>query len=221
MKTLKHIITVVLCLFIGLHISAQDLPFAKDIDNFKTQDSISFPEPGNILFIGSSSFTMWKTIHEDLKGYPIINRGFGGSRLSDQLLYAEDIIYPYHPRQIVIYCGENDLVEPNATAGIALDRFKILFNLIRKHFPDIPVAFVSIKPSPSRWAYRDAIVAANASIKLFLSEKENTSFIDVYSLMLDESGKPIESIFIKDRLHMNPDGYKIWIKAITPHLLKL
>ncbi len=101
--------------------------------------------------MGSSSFRMWKNVQQDFPGYTIINRGFGGSSLPDVINYADEIIFPYEPKQIVIYCGENDLAASDTvTAQMVVDRFKALFFLIRDRMPDVPVVFVSIKPSPSR-----------------------------------------------------------------------
>ena len=100
-------------------------PFWKDIQNFKKQDSISFPPKNAILLIGSSSFTKWTDVQDYFPGYTIINRGFGGSILLDQIRYANDIIFPYQPKQIVIYCGENDLASSDSvTAQMVFDRFK-------------------------------------------------------------------------------------------------
>src|SRR5262245_50060214 len=80
-------------------------PFWNDIQNFKKQDSVSFPPKNAILFIGSSSFTNWKDVQNYFPGYTIINRGFGGSTLLDQIRYFNDIVFLYEPKQIVIYCG--------------------------------------------------------------------------------------------------------------------
>ena len=105
-KRLKQIIFFLVLLSIGFFAKAQ--PFAKEIAAFKKQDSLSFPGTGKILFVGSSSFTLWKDVQQYFPEYPIINRGFGGSSLTDLIRYAPDVIFPYDPRQIVIYCGEND-----------------------------------------------------------------------------------------------------------------
>ncbi|MCO6498062.1 MAG: G-D-S-L family lipolytic protein [Chitinophagaceae bacterium] len=202
------------------NVLSQQYPFADAIKAFKEQDKIKMPEKNAILFIGSSSFTFWKDIQDYFPGYPIINRGFGGSTLKDLIYYADDVVKPYHPRQVVIYCGENDLTEPNVDATVVFDRFKILFNLIRKHYPGVPVTYVSMKPSPSRKKFRADMEAGNAAIRYFLDQHENTSYVDVYRLMLLESGQPIPDIFKSDSLHMNAEGYKIWQKEIAPYLIK-
>ena len=125
-------------------------PFWKDIQSFKKQDSISSPPKNAILLIGSSSFTMWKDVQDHFPGYTIVNRGFGGSTLLDQLRYADDIIFPYEPKQIVIYCGENDLASSDTvTATMVVDRFRQLYRIIRER-TKAPILYISMKPSPSR-----------------------------------------------------------------------
>lgn len=196
-------------------------PFYNDIIAFKKNDQVVRPESGSILFVGSSSFTMWKDVQNDFPAYKILNRGFGGSSLTDLIRYAPDVIYPYQPKQVVIYCGENDFVSsPNANADTVLTRFNQLFGMIRTRLPKAHILFVSIKPSPSRAKYMPEMVRANAMIKSFLKKKSKTGYVDVYNKMLLADGSPMPNIFLADKLHMNRTGYEIWQKAILPHLMK-
>jgi lysophospholipase L1-like esterase len=200
---------------------AQQPPFYDEIQAFKKQDSLNPPPQHAILFVGSSSFHFWTDVQDYFSGYTIINRGFGGSSLPDVIRYADDIIFPYHPKQIVIYCGENDLAMSDAvTEDTVFNRFKILFELIRSRLKDVPVVYVSIKPSPSRASLRPKMEEANGMIKDYLSEQKNTAFVDVYYLMLNGDYKPMPEIFKEDSLHMNAKGYAIWQKAIQPYLIK-
>jgi len=202
---------------------AQDnrLPFGNEIRSFKKQDSISFPGTGKILFVGSSSFAKWTDVQDYFPSYPIINRGFGGSSLTDVIYYADDIIFPYHPKQIVIYCGENDLAASDSVSSqIVFNRFIQLFDIIRMKLPGVPLVFISLKPSPIRWNLKEKMIVANKRIKRFLKKKKATVFIDVFHQMLDADGIALKSIFLEDNLHMNEKGYHIWQKQIEPHLLK-
>ena len=217
---MKKIIIVLLFFIAGVTlVTAQ--PFAEDIVAFKKQDSASFPPKNAILFIGSSSFTFWKDIPDYFPGYKIINRGFGGSSLGDVIRYEKEIIFPYKPKQVVIYCGENDLAgSDTVTSVMVLNRFKILFNNIRNRLPGVPIAYVSMKPSPSRQHLMFKMDFGNYLIKNFLAQKQKTKFIDVYHLMLNADGTPMQDIFVEDKLHMNAKGYMIWKKAIHPYLIK-
>lgn len=199
-------------------ISAQAQPFRPDIDAFKAEDKKAFPEPGQILFVGSSSFTYWKNVQSDFPGYKIINRGFGGSSLPHVIKYAPEIIYPYKPRQIIIYCGEND-INDGASPKLVFARFKKLYSGIRKHLGQVNVVYISIKPSPSRIVHLPRVQEANTLISKFIAGQKNTEYIDVFSLMLKPDGSIMPDIFISDKLHMNAKGYDIWARAIKPYLL--
>ncbi len=196
-------------------------PFQEEIRDFKKTDSFAFPGTGKILFTGSSSFTLWKNVQEDFPAYAIINRAFGGSSLADLIRYAPDVIYPYRPKQFVIYCGENDLAASDTVTGrMVFERFRQLFGMIRTEQPGVPVAYVSMKPSPSRRHLMAKMEEGNLLIKKFLRKKKNTVFIDVYPKMLNADGTPAGAIFLSDSLHMNRQGYVIWQKMIEPQLLK-
>ena len=194
-------------------------PFWNEVQQFKKMDSTLMPPKGKILMIGSSSFTHWKDVGYYFQGYPMINRGFGGSSLPHLIYYFDDIVTPYKPRQILIYCGENDL-GPSVTADTVVERFKTLFSMIRKLDKKVKITYISMKPSPSRANFMDKMNDGNEKIKNWLQNKKNTSFVDVFHKMLLPDGKPIPDIFLKDSLHMNTKGYVIWQKEIAPHLLK-
>jgi len=195
-------------------------PFWDEIQAFKQQDSLQMPPQHAVLFVGSSSLRMWDNMQEMLPGTTVLNRGFGGSNLLDLKRYLNDIVYPYQPKQIVIYSGENDIAADTVQAPEVLDRFKDVFQHIRQEMPQVPVVFISIKPSPSRARYLPIIQESNQLIRSYLKSQPKTQYVDTYSLMLDEKGKPMKDIFLTDSLHMNNKGYEIWTKALTPHLLQ-
>jgi lysophospholipase L1-like esterase len=197
----------------------QKAPFYNEIEAFKKADGLRMPQIGGILFVGSSSLRKWTDLEKIYQNYGAINRGFGGSTLANAIYYADDIIFPYQPRQVIIYSGENDIAE-GASPEVTFDRFKMLFELIRKKIPEVPISFISIKPSISREKMIPEMVYTNELIKVYLLLQANTNFINVYPLMLKDNGKPMDDIFLDDNLHMNQKGYDIWIKAINPYLIK-
>jgi lysophospholipase L1-like esterase len=215
MKMMKRLFVVAL-LFITVSSYAQ--PFIEEIQAFRHEDSVHAPEKKVNLFVGSSSLRMWTDINSYFPKHKIINRGFGGSALPDVIRYADDIIFKYKPKQILIYCGENDLAASDTvSAETVVQRFKTLFGMIRSHWKKMPVVFISIKPSPSRANLMPKIEAANQMIRDFLATQKKTKYVDVYSLML-VNGQPRPDIFREDNLHMNAKGYEIWKKAIKPVL---
>jgi lysophospholipase L1-like esterase len=201
--------------------SAQRAPFYDEIAAFSHMDSVS-PVPAHpIVFTGSSSFRKWTHVRDAFPDYPIVNRGFGGSTLPDVIHYANEVIFKYNPRQVVLYCGDNDLASSDTvTAQVVFQRFKELFLLIRSRLPQTDILYVSIKPSPSREKLMPRMAEVNNLISEFISRQKHAAFADVYHKMLNADGKPIEDIFEADKLHMNAKGYEIWQKVLLPFLDK-
>lgn len=218
-KNFKQVFALIVFLFSSLFVLAQNPPFYKEIQAFKHKDSISFPAKGQILLVGSSSFTKWTDAQSYFPEHPLINRGFGGSSLPDMIRYVHDVVTAYAPKQIIIYCGENDIAASDTVkAALVLERFKTLFGLIRDSLPKTPIWFVSIKPSPSRWKMEPVFLEANALIKAFLKKQKRTGYIDIHQDMLLADGAVDGSLFVGDKLHMNPKGYAIWQKKMAPVL---
>ena len=214
---MKRILTALLvCL--SLVLTAQDRPFWKEIKSFKTADSLQAPPRKPIIFVGSSSFKMWKNVSQDFPGHTIINRGFGGSSLPHVIAYADEIVIPYKPKQVVIYCGENDFMQDTVTSKLVTERFIHLFGILRKEIPKAEIVYVSMKPSPSRQHLMGKMAEANGAIRDFLKKKRRTTYVNIWDDMLDKNGSPRKELFLKDMLHMNEKGYAIWQKALEPHL---
>jgi lysophospholipase L1-like esterase len=216
-------IFIALCILICSNLFAQNTKpaFWSDIQQFRKQDSVQPPPTNAILFVGSSSFTRWTDVQSYFPGYTIINRGFGGSTLVDVLRYEEDVIFKYNPKQILIYCGENDFASSDTiTTTTVFNRFKTLFSEMRAVYPNVSIAYISMKPSPSRWNLKDKFTTANQLIENYLNKQKNAQFINVWNPMLGPDGKPKQELFVEDNLHMNAKGYAIWQKLIKPVLLK-
>lgn len=219
----KRLEILLLLLFIAFYSGSHAQPYASDIAAFRKQDSASFPGTGKILFVGSSSFTNWKDVQSYFPSFPVINRGFGGSTLLDVYRYRQDVIYPYQPRQIIMYCGENDIANDSMVSGkTVFRRFKKLYNDVGRTLGPVPFVYISMKPSPSRWHLREKYIEGNRLIRRFLEKKGNARirFVSVWEAMLGSDGKPKPEIFLSDNLHMNATGYAIWKKLIEPLLIK-
>ncbi len=189
----------------------------KDIASFLKMDEAAFPQANAVLFMGSSSIRMW-----DLKKYftdlPVINRGFGGSCLSESTYYAGQIAAPYNPRLIVLYSGENDIADTKTPEEVRAD-FETFMAAISEKLPGVPVIYISLKPSLARWALWPEMRAANRLLKASCGRRTNCRFVDVAKAMLGEDGKPRNELFQKDGLHMTDQGYRLWHNLLA-HLLQ-
>jgi len=188
-----------------------------DIASFEQADSVVRRRPGGVVFVGSSSIRLWSSMSEDFPGVATINRGFGGSRVRDSTYYADRIVTPYQPSAIVFYAGDNDLFEGRTPVQVR-DDFVAFVEKVRGRLPHARIAFVSIKPSPSRAALLPQIREANALVRDFANQAEDVDYLDVFLPMLDAQGQPRDELFVADRLHMNASGYAIWAGVVRPWL---
>jgi lysophospholipase L1-like esterase len=184
-----------------------------EIAAFERQDLTNPPPKQAILFIGSSSIRLWKTLAQDFPEHKVINRGFGGSQIADSADFVERIVVPYRPRMVVMYAGGNDINAGETPENVAAD-FKAFVAKVRRSLPDIPIAYISIAPNPARWAQVDRVRRANELIRQFTTTTSGLTFIDVFPHMLGEDGKPRPELFVEDRLHMNETGYALWKKVV-------
>ena len=216
------ILTLFFAQFSFAQIAKTKSPFQLEIDAFAQADKVKMPDAGRILFAGSSSFTYWKDVNDYFPGKNILNRGFGGSTLLDLIQFSNETIIKYKPKQIFIYCGENDIASSDTVQPKhVLDRFKTLYSIIRTQLPsNTPIVYLSLKPSILRWSMHERMDASNNLIRSFISTQKNIQFLDVYHSMLGDDGTPLKNIYIADNLHMNATGYKIWQKLMAPLLLQ-
>src|SRR5450432_3397581 len=214
------LLAFVLLLFVGSSANAQlrgPEQWQAEITNLVAGDAAHPPPQHAVLFVGSSSIRLWTTITTDFPGVPTINRGFGGSVIADSTYYADRIIVPYHPRLIVFYAGDNDIAE-GRTPQQAIDDFKAFVARVRRDFPNVDIAYLSIKPSVARVAMWPQMRAANDGIAHWARTQKDVTFVDLKAKMLDAQGKPRSELLREDGLHMRPAGYAIWIDALRPVL---
>lgn len=193
--------------------------FENEIQAFDKRDTEEKVKSGSNLFVGSSSITFWKDIADYFPKSYVINRGFGGSKFEDLLYYADRVIMPYKPEKIFIYEGDNDINDGFETK-VLIEQAKELRNKIAAAFPKVPVVFISAKPSIARWKLKDKYVEFNKALKKYAKREKHTDFVDVWTPMIDSKGMVFNDVFLDDDLHMKANGYKIWQKALEPHVLK-
>lgn len=199
--------------------TAQDAadPWQGEITALVAGDATNPPPQHAVLFVGSSSIRFWKKLAQDFPGIPTINRGFGGSTIPDSTHYAGRIVVPYHPNVIVLYAGDNDIAEHH-TPNQVIDDFKAFVARVRRDLPQVPIVFISIKPSVARASLWPQMRAANAGIAAWSKTQRGVIYLDVASKMLDADGKPRPDLLRRDGLHMKRAGYAIWIAALKPVL---
>ncbi|WP_420148844.1 GDSL-type esterase/lipase family protein [Spirosoma sp.] len=209
---------IISLLFVSVWANGQTKPaFEDEILAFEKLDKVALMAPNPIVFTGSSSIRLWENLGESFPKKNVVNRGFGGSQLTDVLRYADRVIVRYQPKQVVLYAGEND-VASGVSGQQTYERFVALFEHVRQKLPNVAFAFISLKPSPSRRKYFAQMDVANQLIKEYLRKQRNTEFIDIRPVMLTPSGQPVPELFKSDSLHMLPEGYKRWTSVVRRYL---
>lgn len=180
-------------------------------------DTLWEPSVGEtIVFTGSSSIRLWQGIPELFPGYRIVNTGFGGSQTSDLIAYTEELVLRFHPKQVFIYEGDNDLGEGKRPRKILKDTQ----TLIRKIYDNdsaTRVVLIAAKPSIKRWSLRGQYKRYNRLLFKLSRENPSLDFADVWAVMMDR-GKLRRDLFIEDGLHMNEKGYQLWYGVIKEYI---
>lgn len=203
--------------FAAAQLQTGSVIWEQDIQKFEAADKANPPKPGAIVFVGSSSIEHWKDVASDFPDKRVLNRGFGGSRIADSTYYAGRIIVPYKPSMVVFYAGDNDINDGHSAQQV-FDDYVAFVARVRKDLPATPIAYISIKPSPSRAKLLPVMKEANAKVRAYAATHPDLIYIDVASKMLDAGGQPRAELFLEDRLHMNRAGYDLWRGIIAPFL---
>jgi len=198
---------------------AQTSKWEKEVAAYEAADRENPPAKGGIVFIGSSSIRLWKSLARDFPDQPVLNRGFGGSQIADATGLVDRLVVPHEPRLVVLYSGGNDL-NAGKSAEQVFAAFKEFVATVQARLPHTEIAYISIAGNPARWKQVEKVKAANALIEEFTKQSPRLKFINVFPHMLGPDGLPKPEIFSSDQLHMNEDGYKLWTEIVRPFLAK-
>lgn len=190
--------------------------FAEQIKTFMEWDSRNAVPADPVLFVGSSSIRMWRT-HEAFPDLPVVNRGFGGSHISDVIHFADRIIAPYKARVIVFYAGDNDIAGGKSALRVFED-YRRFVGLVHAERPDARIVFLSIKPSRARWELWPTMAKANELIRDWGKQDKRLSFADLATPLLGPDAMPRPDLFLTDQLHLNSEGYAVWNQSLAPIL---
>ena len=193
-----------------------------EIEAFERLDKTQSYAEDAILFIGSSSIRLWETLTEDMKPYPVIQRGYGGAHFRDMVFFTDRIMSDHQLSMVVCFVA-NDISgsEQDGTPQEVLKLFKHFIKQVRVKYPTIPIMQIAITPTKSRWSLWPEIDKVNALMKGYCEKTDNLYFIDTVPEFLDEKGQPKTQWFIKDQLHLNEKGYEVWNRIIKREIEKV
>ncbi len=182
--------------------------FYQQFKNWAMEDKT--PQRNATLCIGSSSMRLWKTIDKDLAPLEILHRGFGGSQMSDVLVF-QNFFNRYEAARIIVYQGDNDLAQSNNIDSF-INHCKTFIKSIHDVRADTEIYFISIKPSVRRADRTPVYAEANTRLKALCASDDRLFFIDIFSPMLDQAGNPRAELMAADQLHINEAAYALWTK---------
>lgn len=191
----------------------------KEISAYEKADREKMPPKGGVLFIGSSTIRLWKTLDEDFPRYNVVNRGFGGSQIVDSTHFAERIIFPYEPRMIFLRAGGND-IHAGKSATQVFEEYKAFVDKVHARLPKTQIAYIALCPAPSRWGERDANKALNELVKRYTRTRPYLRYVEAYDMSLTRDGQAREELFVADRLHFNAEGYRLLAERVRPFMPK-
>ena len=187
----------------------------KSIAAFEASDRTAPPPKNGILFVGSSTIVRWKTLQQDFPGLPVINRGFGGNQIVDSTHFAERMIVPYAPRLIVLRAGGNDIHAGKSPEQV-FGEFKDFVATIHGKLPKAEILYISQPPTIARWDEREALKTLNALIAAHVKTDRRLKYVETYDTTLDSKGQPRPELFVEDKLHFSPEGYKVMLERVKP-----
>ena len=194
-------------------------PWEHSIRAFEARDRRRAPGQGSIVFVGSSSFTLWSSLEADMAPLPAVNRGFGGALIDDVVRYADRIVVPYHPSAVVLFAGTNDIAGARpASAGYVAERFDAFVAKVRLAVPEALIFYVAITPSRARWSLWPVAMEANRLIEARVRADARLRFIDLGPFLLGGDGTPDPEFYRRDGLHPSKSGYRIWAREIAASL---
>ena len=197
--------------------------WSKEIATLEAKDQTETHPDNSILFVGSSSIRLWNSIAQDMAPYHPIQRGFGGARWTDVAIFADRLITPHKFRAVVFFVA-NDITGGSnhglgdRTPQEVVELFAQVHSRVRAHNPTAPIFYIAVTPTAKRFDVWPQINNGNKLISEFCQKSTDTYFIGTESIYLDAQGQPRLELFVPDRLHLNPAGYKLWSAAIKSQL---
>ena len=189
----------------------------KEIAAFERMDRTNPPPKNAILFTGASNIRRWKTLVQDFPGYPVLNRGFGGSEIMDATHFADRIIFPCAPRIVFLRAGGNEMWRGKSAEQTFAD-FREFVAKVHAKLPQTEIVYIGGSPSPARLTQSDKTRTLNTLIQDFIRGKPYVKYLDTCSMVLGTNGLPRPELFAADGLHFNAAGFALLAERVRPFL---
>jgi lysophospholipase L1-like esterase len=169
-----------------------------------------------LVLIGSSSFRLWPQTDTVFAQYDVINAGFGGSCFQDAWRLRDTLIYAFQPSVVLLYEGDNDLNDGLNVGDVVSCAERLLDDLSRR-LPASEVVVVAPKASRARYHLKEEYLALNAALRN-VTMHQGAHWLDFWAVQHTETGELRDELFIHDKLHLNAEGYRVWVNELRRQL---
>ena len=167
---------------------------------------------GSVVFVGDS---LVQSLCTDAVISPSVNFGIGGDTTAGVLGRISGYQSLRKARAVVLAVGFNDLKSRTDRELIANYR-----EILRKLPPGLPVVVSAILPVHEELYRKHASVtngrirAINEELAKLCAERPERVFVDTGKLLAGPDGNLSTAMQVGDGVHLNSDGYRIWIEAL-------
>tara|TARA_B100000963_G_scaffold116381_1_gene101394 strand:+ start:3691 stop:4380 length:690 start_codon:yes stop_codon:yes gene_type:complete len=176
-----------------------------------------------LLFIGSSSIRRWDNMTQLMAPYKVVKRGYGGAHFYDLIHFTERLVSPHHKASALICFVANDISgkESDLSPREVYKLLKFFISQVHNIYPQLPIYFIEITPTPSRWKVWDQISQVNAKVQQYAHNHSMINFISTQKNFLGFNGRPIPDLYVSDSLHLSDKAYLLWSEIIKDKLIQV
>lgn len=176
-----------------------------------------------LLFVGSSSIRRWDNIAQQMAPFEVVKRGYGGAHFYDLIHFTQRLVAPHQNAKALICFVANDISgkDNDLTPGEVFRLFKLFTRQVHRIHPQLPIYFIEITPTPSRWKVWDQISQVNAKVQKYALTHHKINFIATQKKFLGSNGLPLPDLFVSDSLHLSDKAYHLWSEIIKEKLTKV
>ena len=172
----------------------------------------------DIVMVGNSLTEGGGNWNTRLNKKNIRNRGIIG----DEVMGIYDRLHqilPGHPEKLFLLAGVND-ISHDLTADSIVSMIRMTVERIQRESPDTKLYLQSLLPFDESFGrYKkltgktDMVPEINAQLEV-LAKDHKITFINLFPLFTEKGTNALRKELTSDGLHLNEEGYKIWVKAL-------
>ncbi len=171
---------------------------------------------GQIIFLGNS-LTQAGKWNEYFPSQQPANRGIAGDNTEGMLARIDEIIAA-KPKKLFIMAGINDISLSRSNKKI-VSNISTMIVMIKEGSPDTQIYLQSVLPINNEIGIYSRLKKKEKTIEKLnkelhkLSKKENLIFINIYPSFLIKK-RQLNARYTTDGLHLNEEGYTVWVNQI-------